>query len=275
MKVPAYAAPAARAPLAPFTVDRREPGPGDVQMDILFCGVCHSDLHTAKSEWPGSVYPVVPGHEILGRVRPRFIRRAEERGRPAAGDRRRVPRAKPGELFGAHQDSEARLEQGGFRLTQTGSRCILPGMKTAGRLLLSLAPSLIAFLVTGVMWLTDGGIVRSDGMNGRTVVPGMFYAVFLAMSLLATIEAGCMRVRATPALSLAVRGWTWFLVAMLGLWAAWMFYDPGSLSSQASHVYWDTQICLAVPPLQFVHACVMLSIMDAAKLTPITELFED
>ena len=55
-------------PLAPFTLERRTPGPQDVQIDILFTGVCHSDLHTAKSEWPGTVYPVVPGHEILGRV---------------------------------------------------------------------------------------------------------------------------------------------------------------------------------------------------------------
>ncbi len=66
--VSAYAAQAADAPLAPFTVRRRAPGPGDVHLEILFCGVCHSDLHTARSEWPGTVYPVVPGHEIVGRV---------------------------------------------------------------------------------------------------------------------------------------------------------------------------------------------------------------
>jgi len=68
MKVPAYAAQAARAPLAPFTVDRREPGPGDVQMDILFCGVCHSDIHQARDEWGNGTFPMVPGHEIIGRV---------------------------------------------------------------------------------------------------------------------------------------------------------------------------------------------------------------
>jgi uncharacterized zinc-type alcohol dehydrogenase-like protein len=64
----AYAAHAADAPLAPFHLERREPGPHDVQIDILFCGVCHSDLHTARAEWEGTVFPVVPGHEIVGRV---------------------------------------------------------------------------------------------------------------------------------------------------------------------------------------------------------------
>ncbi len=64
----AYAAQSPTEPLAPFTLQRRPPGLRDVQLDILFCGVCHSDLHTARGEWPGTVYPVVPGHEIVGRV---------------------------------------------------------------------------------------------------------------------------------------------------------------------------------------------------------------
>jgi uncharacterized zinc-type alcohol dehydrogenase-like protein len=64
----AYAAFDATSPLAPFTLDRRDPGASDVQIDILYCGVCHSDLHTVKSEWAGTVYPCVPGHEIVGRV---------------------------------------------------------------------------------------------------------------------------------------------------------------------------------------------------------------
>jgi uncharacterized zinc-type alcohol dehydrogenase-like protein len=64
----AYAASAANSPLAPFSFDRREPTPNDVQIDILFCGVCHSDLHTARGEWGGTTYPCVPGHEIVGRV---------------------------------------------------------------------------------------------------------------------------------------------------------------------------------------------------------------
>jgi uncharacterized zinc-type alcohol dehydrogenase-like protein len=64
----AYAATTATSPLAPYKLDRREPGQLDVAMDVLFCGVCHSDLHTARSEWGPSNYPVVPGHEIVGRV---------------------------------------------------------------------------------------------------------------------------------------------------------------------------------------------------------------
>ena len=56
------------APLAPFAFDRRDPGVRDVRIEILFCGVCHSDLHTVRSEWAGTMYPCVPGHEIVGRV---------------------------------------------------------------------------------------------------------------------------------------------------------------------------------------------------------------
>ena len=68
LQTKAYAAQSATSPLAPFTIPRREFGPTDVALDILFCGVCHSDLHTARSEWPGTMYPCVPGHEIVGRV---------------------------------------------------------------------------------------------------------------------------------------------------------------------------------------------------------------
>ncbi len=67
-KVPAYAATAAKSPLAPFAVERREPGEHDVLIDILFCGVCHSDIHQVRDEWGGSLFPMVPGHEIIGRV---------------------------------------------------------------------------------------------------------------------------------------------------------------------------------------------------------------
>ncbi|HEY4149823.1 MAG TPA: NAD(P)-dependent alcohol dehydrogenase [Chitinophagaceae bacterium] len=63
-----YAAQNATTPLAPWSFERREPGPHDVQFDILFCGVCHSDLHQIKDEWGGSIFPMVPGHEIVGRV---------------------------------------------------------------------------------------------------------------------------------------------------------------------------------------------------------------
>src|SRR6201995_4689393 len=68
MQTKAFAAQSATEPFGPHTIDRREPGPKDVAIAILFCGVCHSDLHTARSEWPGTVYPCVPGHEIIGRV---------------------------------------------------------------------------------------------------------------------------------------------------------------------------------------------------------------
>jgi uncharacterized zinc-type alcohol dehydrogenase-like protein len=68
MQTKAYAAASAKAPLGPISIDRREPGPKDVVIDILYCGVCHSDLHTARGEWPGILYPCVPGHEIIGRV---------------------------------------------------------------------------------------------------------------------------------------------------------------------------------------------------------------
>lgn len=64
----AYAAQSATTPLAESTIERRAPKPHDVQIEILFCGVCHSDLHTARNEWGGTKYPVVPGHEIVGRV---------------------------------------------------------------------------------------------------------------------------------------------------------------------------------------------------------------
>jgi alcohol dehydrogenase (NADP+) len=67
-KTAGYAARSATTPLEPFALERREPGPEDVQIEILYCGVCHSDLHTARNEWTNTVYPVVPGHEIVGRV---------------------------------------------------------------------------------------------------------------------------------------------------------------------------------------------------------------
>ncbi len=63
-----YAALKAKDPLAPFSFQRRDPGPTDVVIDILFCGVCHSDLHQVRDEWGNSMFPLVPGHEIIGRV---------------------------------------------------------------------------------------------------------------------------------------------------------------------------------------------------------------
>ena len=63
-----YAAQTKVTPLAPWNFSRRDVGPYDVQFDIDFCGVCHSDLHQIRDEWGGSIFPMVPGHEIVGRV---------------------------------------------------------------------------------------------------------------------------------------------------------------------------------------------------------------
>ncbi|MDR2871267.1 MAG: NAD(P)-dependent alcohol dehydrogenase [Xanthomonadaceae bacterium] len=68
MKTAAYAALTAKASLAPYTIDRREPGPHEISIDILYCGVCHSDLHQVCDEWGGAIFPMVPGHEIVGKV---------------------------------------------------------------------------------------------------------------------------------------------------------------------------------------------------------------
>jgi uncharacterized zinc-type alcohol dehydrogenase-like protein len=65
---PAYAAQAADKPLGPHAIQRRNPGPHDVAIDIRYCGVCHSDLHTVRNEWGNTIYPCVPGHEIVGTV---------------------------------------------------------------------------------------------------------------------------------------------------------------------------------------------------------------
>ncbi len=63
-----YAAQSKESPVAPWEFERRDPGPKDVQFDILFCGVCHSDLHQARNEWGNSIFPMVPGHELVGKV---------------------------------------------------------------------------------------------------------------------------------------------------------------------------------------------------------------
>ena len=68
MTTRAFAAQSATSPLAPFSIERREPLARDVEIDILYCGVCHSDLHFARNEWGFSLFPMVPGHEIVGRV---------------------------------------------------------------------------------------------------------------------------------------------------------------------------------------------------------------
>src|SRR5438046_1265070 len=68
MKIPAYGVRVAKAPLEPLKIERRKPGPNDVEIEILYCGICHSDVHKVNDDWGGTHFPVVPGHEIVGRV---------------------------------------------------------------------------------------------------------------------------------------------------------------------------------------------------------------
>jgi uncharacterized zinc-type alcohol dehydrogenase-like protein len=68
MSIKAYGAQSATTPVVPLNIERRNPKPHDVQIEILYCGVCHSDLHTVRNEWGGTIYPCVPGHEIVGKV---------------------------------------------------------------------------------------------------------------------------------------------------------------------------------------------------------------
>jgi len=68
MKVFGYATQSPTSKLAPHSFERREPRADDVVVEILYCGVCHSDLHMARNDWGWSFYPLVPGHEIIGRV---------------------------------------------------------------------------------------------------------------------------------------------------------------------------------------------------------------
>lgn len=68
MRAKAYAASSAKKPLKPFSFERRRPRPDDIVIEIAYCGICHSDIHTARAEWGPTAYPCVPGHEIVGRV---------------------------------------------------------------------------------------------------------------------------------------------------------------------------------------------------------------
>ncbi|MCF8214504.1 MAG: NAD(P)-dependent alcohol dehydrogenase [Chitinophagaceae bacterium] len=67
--VKAYGASSSQSPIEPLNIQRRDLRANDVQVEILYCGICHSDIHTARGEWAGTVYPVVPGHEIVGKVK--------------------------------------------------------------------------------------------------------------------------------------------------------------------------------------------------------------
>src|SRR3977135_3609870 len=81
----AYAAVSATTPLAPFTITRREPDAHDVLLEILYCGVCHSDIHQARGEWGQSNFPMVPGHEIIGKVAPAGSESKKRKGGDTVG----------------------------------------------------------------------------------------------------------------------------------------------------------------------------------------------
>src|SRR3970282_156489 len=68
LKTRGYATEGPTSKRAPFTFERREPGPHDVLIQISYCGICHSDIHQVRDEWGGSIFPMVPGHEIVGTV---------------------------------------------------------------------------------------------------------------------------------------------------------------------------------------------------------------
>jgi uncharacterized zinc-type alcohol dehydrogenase-like protein len=129
-KANAYAAQSATSALGPFSLERRDVGPRDVQIEILYCGVCHSDLHTARSEWGGTVYPVVPGHEIVGKV---------------TGVGKQVGTFKVGDLAGVgcmvdscqectscKESLEQYCEGGGLVLTYNSPNKHMPGKTTYG-----------------------------------------------------------------------------------------------------------------------------------------------
>ncbi len=127
--VKAYGASAGDQPLGPLSISRREPGAHDVAIDIAYCGVCHSDLHQVRSEWEGTIYPCVPGHEIVGRV-------------AAVGDA--VSRFAVGDLVGVGcmvdscrhcaecADGHEQFCENGFTATYNGSTPDAPGHTMGG-----------------------------------------------------------------------------------------------------------------------------------------------
>jgi alcohol dehydrogenase (NADP+) len=128
----AYAAHSAATPLAPFTIPRRSARPQDVQIEILFCGVCHSDLHQVRNEWQSimpTVYPVVPGHEIVGRVVKvgSAVKKFKEGDIAAVGclvDSCRT--------CASCRDGEEQYCENGFTLTYNGEDKILGGVTYGG-----------------------------------------------------------------------------------------------------------------------------------------------
>lgn len=125
----AFAAFDKSSPLGPFTLERREPLSRDIQFDVLFCGVCHSDLHTAKSEWPGTNYPCVPGHEIVGRV----TKVGADVRRFKAGDAVAVGCLVDScRTCSSCQEGLEQYCQGGFEMTYNSPDKHMPGKQTYG-----------------------------------------------------------------------------------------------------------------------------------------------
>ena len=145
----AYAAFDAKKPLGELAIERRAPGPDDVEIDILFCGVCHSDLHTVRSEWPGTVYPVVAGHEIVGKVTAvgKDVRKFKVGDSAAVGCLVDSCRSCP-----SCEDHLEQFCEKGFTLTYNSPDVHLPGKMTYGgystsivvdqRFVLSISPKL-------------------------------------------------------------------------------------------------------------------------------------
>ena len=128
--VAAFAAFDKSSPLGPLTITRRDPGPKDVQIDILYCGVCHSDLHTVRNEWGGRRLPCVPGHEILGRVTAVGAEVTQVQGRRHR--RRRLPRGLVPRVRQLQGRPRAVLRHGGTVFTYGAPDANMPGQMTYG-----------------------------------------------------------------------------------------------------------------------------------------------
>jgi uncharacterized zinc-type alcohol dehydrogenase-like protein len=126
----AFAVSSPEAAFAPFSLERRDVGPRDVAIEILFCGVCHSDLHTARGEWGGTLYPCVPGHEIVGRVTQVGSEVSKFRGGDLAGVGCMVGSC--GRCASCDEGEEQYCDTGGMIGTYNGPDAVLGGHTFGG-----------------------------------------------------------------------------------------------------------------------------------------------